>query len=167
MRLRRLIPGITAAALLLGSCARERDEAEAPFVFPIPIDTGSVTVQAGATSERLLVEIARTDEQKRLGLGLRPSLDPGSGMIFPYDSVQPGEEGYWMRRMRIPIDIAFVDSAGAIIEVFPNVPICEAVYREGCPSYAPEAPYWSVLETNQGWFAEHGFGPGAVVTLED
>jgi uncharacterized membrane protein (UPF0127 family) len=86
-------------------------------------------------------------------------------MLFPYDSVQSESAGYWMWRMRIPIDIAYLDSAGTVLRLFSLEP-CDAVYRQGCPSTVPGVPYWSVLETNEGWFAANGMGAGAVVTLE-
>jgi hypothetical protein len=31
-----------------------------------------------------------------------------AGMLFVYDSTQPGNAGFWMYRTRIPLDIAFV-----------------------------------------------------------
>jgi uncharacterized membrane protein (UPF0127 family) len=161
MRIRRTLLLITSLVSASGC-----EDGAPPFVSPIPFDTASVTVAAGGSSARLLVEVARTPEQKALGLGIRPSLDEGSGMIFPYDTEQPGDAAYWMWRMHVPLDIAFLDSAGVVLRILAAEP-CTAVYVEGCPSYAPGVPYWSVLEANQGWFAENGMGEGAVVTLEE
>ena len=116
MRIRG-IAGAFAALLLLTACQKpeECQEAAPAFVFPLAIDTATATVRSGDASASLLVEVARSREQKEIGLGLRPSLDPCSGMIFPYDSVQSPEAGYWMWRMRIPIDMAFLDSAGTVV----------------------------------------------------
>jgi uncharacterized membrane protein (UPF0127 family) len=168
MRIRPVVLAITA--VLASGC---REEEAAPFVFPLPIDTAAVTVQGGGASASLLVEVARDAEQRSIGLGLRPALDPESGMIFLFDGEQAGDNGFWMWRMHIPIDMAFLDSAGVVIHLFENLEPCAdadgnmPVYPQACVSYDPGVPYWSVLETNQGWFAENGFGEGAVVTLEE
>jgi uncharacterized protein len=161
MRIRRMVVAITALASA-GACSEDAP----PYVSPIPFDTAAVTVRQGGASARLLVEVARTGEQKALGLGIRPALDPESGMIFPYDSVQAPTDAYWMWRMHFPLDIAFLDSAGAIVRILPAEP-CTALYVEGCERFEPGAPYWGVLETNRGWFADKGFAEGAVVTVED
>jgi uncharacterized membrane protein (UPF0127 family) len=159
----RGIPGVFTALLLLAAC---REEEPPPFVALFPYDTAYVTVRGDGASARLLVEIAETQEKKELGLGLRPSLDRGSGLLFPYDSAQPETAGYYMWRMRIPIDLAYLDSAGTVVRLFSLEEPCDAIYRQACPVTVPGVPYWSVLETNLGWFAENGLGEGAVVTVE-
>ena len=135
MRIRRML-GLITPLVIASACQEEAP----PFVSPIPFDTAAVTVRTGDATARLLVEVARTPEQKALGLGIRPSLDQGSGMIFPYDTEQPGDAAYWMWRMHVPLDIAFLDSAGVVLHIVAAEP-CTAVYVEGCPSYPPGVPY--------------------------
>jgi uncharacterized membrane protein (UPF0127 family) len=163
----RGIPGVFTALLLLAACqkAEECQTVVPAFVFPLPIDTVTATVRTGDSSASLLVEVARTQEQKEIGLGIRPSLDPCSGMIFPYDSVQSATTGYWMWRMKIPLDMAFLDSTGVVVKLFEDLEPCDAVYAQACPTTVPGVPYWSVFETNGGWFAENGAGEGSVVTV--
>ena len=159
--------GLRAAVALVlplasGACG---NEAAPPWVSPIAFDTTSVTIRTEATAPvRLLVEVARTAEQRALGLGLRPMLDPESGMIFLYDSIQPGDAGFWMWRTRIPLDIAFIDSTGAVLRIFEMEP-CTAVYLRGCPTYEPGVPYWSALEVNSGWFEANDVVEGLLVEL--
>jgi uncharacterized membrane protein (UPF0127 family) len=153
-----------AVALLLASACGE--EEPAPVVLPITFDTAAVTITTGGDTRRLLVEVARSGEQRSFGLMLRPRLDPGSGMIFQYEAEQPDSAGYWMWRTRIPLDIAFMDRAGTIVKILAMEP-CTAVYVQGCPPYPPGVPYWAALEVNQGWFAENGVGEGSVVTVEE
>ena len=95
----------------------------------------------------------------------RSSLDAGSGMIFEYGAGQPDSAGFWMFRTRIPLDIAFLDSAGVVRKILEMVPCESEMYASACPIYQPGVPYWSALEVNKGWFAEHGVVEGAVVRV--
>jgi uncharacterized membrane protein (UPF0127 family) len=61
--------------------------------------------------------------------------------------------------------MAYLDSAGTVQRLFSLEP-CEAVRPQDCPTTVPGVPYWSVFETNQGWFARNGMGVGSVVTVE-
>lgn len=160
--LRSLFPTSTARSLwtlgalaLLVGCG----EPEVAWRSPMDFDTARVSVVGDGDTSRLLVEVARSDEQRGFGLMIRPRLDPGSGMLFVYDSTQPDSAGFWMWRTRIPLDIAFVDSTGRIVSIR-RMPPCESPYARDCPQYPPGAPYRSALEVNQGWFQEHGLGVG-------
>ena len=156
----------TAAVFALSLAATAcGSEAAPPWVSPIAFDTMTVTIHTeGRVSVRLLVEVARTPEQRALGLGLRPMLDPESGMIFLYNSGQPDSAGFWMWRTRVPLDIAFMDSTGTMLRILEMEP-CTAIYLQGCPTYEPGVPYWWALEVNRGWFEEKGVVEGSVVEL--
>lgn len=153
---------IAAAAVLLLGCER----AEPEFVSPIAFDTATAWIHTGRDSASLLVELARTDAQRSYGLMARPSLDPNSGMVFLYDSVQGGEQGFWMFRTRMPLDIAFIDSAGVVVRTLTMEPCPSEMYATGCDTYLPNVPYRSALEVNAGWLAQHGVGEGARVRLD-
>ena len=153
------VAGLVAAA----ACGREQAPA---WESPVAFDTASATVRTDGATTELLVEVARTPEQRSFGLSLRPGLDEESGMVFVYDSVQPPDAGYWMWRTRMPLDIAFLDSAGTIVRILEMEP-CTAVYLQGCPTYEPGVPYWSALEVNRGWFEEKGAGEGSVVRIDE
>jgi hypothetical protein len=124
-----------------------------------------VVLHSSSDSAALLVEFADTDETRSLGLMSRPSLDSGSGMLFTYDSLQSGEAGFWMWQTRIPLDIAFLDSAGVILRILSMEPCESALYAQACPSYAPGVPYRAALEVNRGWFLDRGITEGDTVTL--
>lgn len=156
--------GLLAALLALSFVACE--EEEPPFVSPVTWDTAQVVVKGAADSKRLLVEISDTEARRSYGLMARPSLDPESGMLFTYDSEQAGTAAFWMFRTKIPLDIAFIDSAGAIGKILNMVPCESELYADACPRYEPNVPYRSALEVNQGWFARHGIVEGDTVRLE-
>lgn len=142
------------------------DGPEGPWVSPIPFDTARVTVVSGADSFPLVVEVAESDEERQFGLSRRPSLDPGSGMIFVFDSLRTPDQGFWMWRTVIPLDIAFVDSAGVIGSIVSMEPCADAMYAQACPTYPAGVPYLQALEVNQGWFEEHGVEVGDRVVVE-
>lgn len=157
-----------AAGLLVAAsaaCGGSEPE-EGPWVSPLPFDTAQATVVSGSDSFPLVVEVAETDEERQFGLSRRPSLDPGSGMIFLFDSLRAPEQGFWMWRTRVPLDIAFLDSAGVIRSIVSMEPCADALYAQACPTYPAGAPYLQALEVNQGWFEEQGVEAGARVILE-
>lgn len=119
----------------------------------VPIVTGSDTVVVSA-------EVARTAEQRAMGLMERRALAADSGMLFVYDSDQPGNAGFWMFRTRIALDIAFADSAGTVGAILTMQP-CEATLAAGCPTYNPDVPYRYALETNAGFFAQRRIRVGS------
>lgn len=128
-------------------------------------DTARAWVHTQGDSVQLLVEVARTDAQKQYGLTGRSSLDPGSGMVFLYDTVQGGGQGFWMWRTLIPLDIAFLDPEGSIVAILHMDP-CQSPNPDFCEIHSPGLEYASALEVNRGWFAEHGVEPGSRVVVE-
>ena len=119
----------------------------APGQEPVTFGKGSATITTTTGTIKLAVEIARTDEQRQLGLMNRRSLGAKAGMIFQYDS--PSEGGFWMKNTLIPLDIAFYNVRGRIVRILRMEP-CK---RDPCKIYSPEAAYRGALEVNAGSFA--------------
>ena len=164
--MRRLsIWAVAAPALIsfaaLGSCATPGPNRTSPVVF----DTATAWVHQGADSTRLHLEIARSNDQHEVGLSGRFALEPNSGMLFEFDRPRSGDDGFWMWRTRIPLDIAFVDEDGVLLVIL-SMDVCESDDLESCPRYFPGVGYVSALETNQGWFAGKGIEVGARVIVE-
>jgi uncharacterized membrane protein (UPF0127 family) len=86
-------------------------------------------------------------------------------MLFLYETRQDSSDGFWMFRTLIPLDIAFMDSAGSIVAIRSMEP-CTSPNPEWCPEYAPDAAYWSALEVNRGIFARYGITEGHRVQLK-
>jgi uncharacterized membrane protein (UPF0127 family) len=101
-----------------------------------------------------------------MGLMERRSLAPDAGMVFLFDSTQPKDGGFWMYRTRIPLDIAYIDSAGIIGSIVAMEP-CTAILTDGCPTYPAGVPYRATLEVGRGFFREHRLGVGDRVVLDD
>jgi len=133
-----LICGLSA---VLVSCERS------PFG---PLQTISVN------GETIRVEVADTADKRSLGLMYREKLPKNRGMLFLYE--EPTTSGFWMKNTKIPLSIAFIDEDLRIIEIQEMRPLDLTPHR-------PERPYKYALETNRGWFREHGIGPGSTVQL--
>jgi len=112
------------------------------------------TLRIGQTSIR--AEVADEDPERAAGLMFRESLAPGSGMLFVMPTVGPAS--FWMRNTPLPLSIAFLDEAGAIMEIHDLQPKSEKIVR----SMFPRVAY--ALEMPQGWFGKNNIWPGERVT---
>jgi hypothetical protein len=131
---------------------------------PVAFGSAEVWVRQGADSARLVVEVARSLQQQALGLMDRPSLAPEAGMLFVFE--EPRSAGFWMWRTLMPLDVAFMDEAGIVRSILTLDP-CEGRDSDDCPEHRPGVEYFSALEVNAGWFARHGLGVGARVTVRE
>lgn len=131
----------------------------------VTFDTATVWLRQGADSASARVEVAATRAQHEVGLADRTSLASESGMLFLFDPPRSADEGFWMWRTRVALDIAFVDAAGAVLSVQAMEP-CTAAVQEDCPGYFADAPYAAALEMSSGWFERHAVGPGARLRVE-
>ena len=163
--MRHLLLGLVAACAIT-ACDRDSESDVPPSLPAMQWDTVRLRLLTGQDTIPLRVEVARTPEQKTMGLMERRTLAPDAGMLFVYDSLQPANAGFWMYRTRIPLDIAFVDEAGVIRAVRSMVP-CETTIPEGCPTYAPGVPYRYALEVNAGFLETRGVQAGDRVLLPE
>lgn len=100
------------------------------------------------------VEIADDEAERSKGLMFRESLPEDEGMLFVYESARP--LGFWMRNTLIPLDIAYIDEQGRIVDIQTMQPKDETTHwSNGDAMYA--------LEMNAGWFEAHGITTGALV----
>jgi uncharacterized protein len=137
---------------------------EQEWIPHVEFDSTRIWITTNGDSIRVIVEVARTSEQTRYGLMGRESLDPGSGMIFVFDSVRAPDHGFWMWRTKIPLDVAYIGLDDQIVAIREMEP-CESPYPEWCPWYEPGVEYAAALEMNRGWFARNAVGVGARVTV--
>ena len=127
-----------------------------------PVPASQATAQAGDC--RLLLEVARTSEERARGLMERSSLPQDWGMFFVYE-----EEGllrFWMRDTLIPLDILFLDSMGSVVDVQTMVPE-PGVAPELLRTYTSAAPARYALEVNAGVAAACGVEVGSQVALDE
>lgn len=131
----------------------------------VAFDTAQVWILSASDSVSLEVEVAETDRQQEVGLRDRISLNPGAGMLFLLDVPRSGDDGFWMWRTRIPLDIAFLDQNGRILAILGMEP-CPGTDPTDCPEHAPGVDYMAALEVNRGWFLAQGVGVGDRIRVE-
>jgi hypothetical protein len=108
----------------------------------------------------IVVEIAATPASRSAGLSNRDEPQGTDGMLLKWDA--PGRHPIWMAGMRFPLDLVWIDGAGRVLAVIPNVPPCRA---EPCTLHEPDgtAASVAVLELPAGAAAERRLTVGAIV----
>ena len=117
----------------------------------LPVSESEIVIEAPSGAIRAIV--ARTDTDRGLGLSGRDSLAADEGMlfIFPID----GPYGFWMKDMKFPIDIVWIDH-GHIVKG-----VSQKVSPETYPNlFFPPAPIRYVLELNSGSAERFGIASG-------
>ena len=109
----------------------------------------------GDRSVRVNVEIAKTPNDRILGLSNRKYLGTYDGMLFIFDEVTQGS--FWMKDMLLPLDIIFFDSDKFVVDIKDNNEPCSENY---CPSISPSTMYKYVLEVNANFAHDNGINLG-------
>jgi uncharacterized membrane protein (UPF0127 family) len=117
---------------------------------------GLKVVQLKIANSSLFAEVADTPQTSANGLMFRDSLPDDHGMLFILE--KPETASFWMRNTKIPLSIAYVDSAGKILEIRSLKPLDETPV----PSASSEVAF--ALEVNDGWFTRNGISTGATVS---
>lgn len=107
---------------------------------------------------KLTIEVADTPTTLAHGLMDRKSLAPDAGMLFKFPNVT--EARFWGKDTYIPLDIAFIDRDKRITEIKQITPLStRMIHSTGLCSMA--------IETNAGFFDEHGIKPGYIVEIDN
>jgi uncharacterized membrane protein (UPF0127 family) len=83
-------------------------------------------------------------------------------MLFVFE--EPLRHTFWMKDMKFPIDIIWLDSNGKIVHIEEKLMPCPLVLV--CPSYAPNADSLYVLETIAGFAQRHNISLGTTIKIE-
>jgi uncharacterized membrane protein (UPF0127 family)/protein-S-isoprenylcysteine O-methyltransferase Ste14 len=157
---------LALALLALAGCRRAPRAQDEADLHILDFDSATVRLVSGGDTIPLSLELAVSEEQQQLGLMERRHLPERAGMLFVYVTTQPPDAGFWMFRTRIPLDIAFLDSTGAIRTVLHMAP-CETDFPEACPIYRPGIPYRYALELNAGALRRLGIDASARLLVGD
>lgn len=111
----------------------------------IPIRVGGIAIE---------VELADEPAERQQGLMFRESLAEDQGMLFAY----PEERilGFWMKNTLIPLDIAYINREGRIVDIKQMEP-------QSTQTHNSAAPAMYALEMNQGWFEANGIRIGDLI----
>ena len=117
----------------------------------------AVEDRQGLKKAELEVEVADTQAARGLGLGKRAELDFNRGMFFDKAGA------YWMKDVKIPLDILFLDGDGVILEKQSMDPQPDG---EELKLYRPLSAYAeSALETSRNWMELNDVGVGDRVVV--
>jgi uncharacterized protein len=109
-------------------------------------------VQLSAGMHAIRAEVADTMGARMQGLMHRKSMPQNAGMVFVFD--EQATHCMWMKNTYIPLSVAFIDDAGAIVNIENMQPHTEQ-------AHCAARPVRFALEMNKGWFAQRGIKPGA------
>lgn len=153
MKISRLLvfSAIAVAALILGA------------LFALPVykkDFVNVEIN-GAT---LLTEVAASHQARMAGLSGRDHLPKGYGMLLAFD--RPDFYGIWMKGMKFPIDIFWIQD-GKVVDLEENVlpPRNPKVPESFLPIFRPDVAAGLVLETKAGLAREYNIKIGDKVSM--
>jgi len=96
-------------------------------------------------------ELAVTPDQRQLGLMFRERINSDQGMLLVFE-----EEDYfsiWMKNMKFPLDLLWLDQEKRIIHIECDVQPCQA---DPCSTYTSQIPGLYVLELQAGSVREYG-----------
>jgi uncharacterized membrane protein (UPF0127 family) len=86
------------------------------------------------------IELARTPQQRQRGLMYRQHLSPRQGMLLVYP--QAGDHRIWMKNMRIPLRVYWIDENFVVVSVQRLQPCVESP----CPIFSAPGDTRYVLE---------------------
>lgn len=142
-----LLPILLLAGFLLCACQPNKQKQAVANIgvehyFPMHLEGHPVFLQ-----------VALTEAEQAQGLMYRESLEPDHGMLFVFQ--QPGSRAFWMRNTKIPLDLAYLDAGGTVLELHKLYPFDERPVKSRSNRIS------LVLEMNRGWFAAHELGTGS------
>ena len=136
----RFMASIALAALAQATAAQAQDAAQS--LPSIKLSAGIHAIEA---------QLARTPQQREIGLMFRKTMGPNQGMLFAFE--QPSQQCFWMKNTLLPLAVAFVGDDGAIVNI-------DTMKPQTLDSHCSSAPVRFVLEMNDGWFAKRGIEAG-------
>jgi uncharacterized membrane protein (UPF0127 family) len=109
------------------------------------------SIRLNAGIHNIQAEMARTPQQREIGLMFRESMGPNEGMLFAFD--EPATQCFWMRNTFLPLSVAFVADDGTIVNL-------DEMKPQTLDSHCSAKPVRYVLEMNREWFTKRGIKPG-------
>lgn len=119
-----------------------------------------ITAGSGAVTNGTAL-LADDPSSRGQGLMEQQDLRGYDAMVFRF--ADPSTGRFFMRNTRIPLSIAFFDTAGRFVSATDMEPCPDSVVD--CPRYSADGPYLHAIEVAQGNLPGLGIGPGAVLSF--
>ena len=124
---------------------------------------GAAIVRIGSASYS--VDLAVLPEERQQGLSGREFMAQGEGMLFVFENEQPLH--FWMKEMRFPLDMLWIDAQCRLVGVSADVPTPPPNGGDGeIPRAQSPSPARFVLELNAGEAARQGMAEGDLVEFQ-
>ena len=105
------------------------------------------------------VDVAATPEDRQRGLSGRETMAQDEGMLFVFEEERSLH--FWMKDMRFPLDIIWIDGRCELVGVSADVPTPPPnADSADIPRANSPAPAMYVLEVNAGEWARNGMSAG-------
>src|SRR5215216_782413 len=110
----------------------------------------------------LNADIPITSELMAKGLAVKNQLKENEAMLFAFED--SAKHPFWMKDMKFPIDIIWLDSDGKVVHIEQNLEPCLSVFI--CPNYTSNTDSQYVLETVAGFTQRYNISVGTDIDFE-
>ncbi len=146
-------PGNLESLFLRAGVPIANQEAPSPEEKTIKID-----------SHKFKVEIAQTEQARKVGLSEHETLPEDWGMLFVLEK-KDEKPVFWMKGMKFPIDIIWINDE-VVSEITPNVPtVPSGISDSQIPRFSPRVGVDYVFEVPGGVTGKLGIKVGDTVVL--
>jgi len=132
------------------------------FVFSNGYQVREVEIHTGNATYHVIADVADTVGKQTKGLMGRQRIPEDRGMLFVYK--KSVKLSFWMKNMRIPIDMFFIDNHFTIRHIVEKAKPCPK--NGDCPSYRSPIPVRYVLELQSGFAQRFGVKTGDKVLFK-
>ena len=109
------------------------------------------------------VKIAETESEKQVGLSETESLPENEGMLFLFD--EPDYYSFWMRDMKFPIDIIFINGNKVTTIISNALPPSQT--DGSLTTFQPKEKSDKVLEVNAGIAQKYNIQEGSIIDINN
>jgi uncharacterized protein len=140
---------------LYSSACEPENEQQNPAVSNQNV-SGYRQVNVTVNGVELVADVAATNDQRSKGLSVKDTLNESEAMLFVFSTER--EHSFWMKGMKFPIDIIWLDDDKEVVHVEHSLEPC--IPDEFCQPYNPDANSLYVLETVAGFAQKYNVTDG-------
>lgn len=106
--------------------------------------------------------VADSSTKRMIGLMYRNSIPQGTCMLFVFDG--NGRHGIWMRNMKFPIDVLWLDADLRVVDYVEGIKPCTSIFN--CKTYEPKKDAKYIVELNSGFVKKNKVRLDTSLTLK-